>query len=836
AFRVTGARDPIALEVESRGTPAIGPTGRLPINLTNGAGLVVVVAGPERPTGGWEDLRVRLEAPYREGLLLETPAATINRAVPFNRYLLDLGFDGRFHVCELFRWRDVWSRDLGSGLVPGAMASGRFAAARTTLDYDLRRYAAAHPTGLKVTGDPSQGGSAEGTAWLARAVWREYMLTGDESFLEEAADTLRPWVKAWIDRDYDERGLLVDVTEWMDHSRFLLFPDGARVLYSNALFTGLLGTFSRIEAALGHTEAARSLDGVRLRFLRGVNAGLWNESADAYDNLSLWGDRDERLASGENALAVLCGVAPSDRARRALASVRARNWRAAGSVTIAPPMSHVDLHNDHNYKVWPWWNAVEARARLRNGDVDGGLELLDHCAATLQDRHDPGLVEELLTPEGVSEGGHAFLTAAGAYLDAVYEGLLGIEVLEPGCARIRVAPNVPEGWRNWHAQAPLPQGMIVILENDGRLHIRVTDPRVRVVEAPEGAAVEGAQRAPLALPAYPNLDEGTAPTPLAAASPHARTTAVLSEDGIPAVAPADLPGRLISAEDLLHLDATQTGALIVAGNALPRRTRTGGDVQASLARFLDGGGAIVFFGATTGDRGTMGETGGVIDWYEVRPAIRAVETDGWRFRTSQDGPAVQRENERGFREAWERPGLVENGWDAIEVPEPWEKHLGRDYDGWGWYRTKFRLPAAARGHVVVLDLGRVDDADWTSVNGLLVGSERDWKKPRQYRLAPGDAAYTGLVFGGDNILAVQVLDTGGAGGLLLDPTRVGIETADLAWTPVDPGSGAALDHSVRLGVVSWGPGGDFFNSWETSRGAFGFRIEGSGVEFVGPLA
>jgi hypothetical protein len=39
----------------------------------------------------------------------------------------------------------------------------------------------------------------------------------------------------------------------------------------------------------------------------------------------------------------------------------------------------------------------------------------------------------------------------------------------------------------------------------------------------------------------------------------------------------------------------------------------------------------------------------------------------------------------------------------------------------------------------------------------------------------------------------------------------------------------------RHGVVSWGPG-DFFHSWEASRGAFGFKIDGKGVEFSGPLS
>ncbi|HVN76278.1 MAG TPA: hypothetical protein VMT19_08185, partial [Thermoanaerobaculaceae bacterium] len=486
AIRVEGAAGPVAIEVEARGDPAVVPAGRISVPLSGGGGTVVVAAGSGEPPASWEEARRRFEAPHLGGLQLVTPEPALDRAVRFNEFLLDLGFDGRLHVCELFRWRDVWSRDLGSGLAPGAMAAGRFAAARATISYDLRRHAAANPRGLKVTEDPSQGGSAEGIAWLTRAVWRYYLLTGDRAFLVDAASTLRPWVEAWLARDPSESGLLVDVTEWMDHSRFFLFPDGARVLYSNVLFAELVGTFAAIERTLGDATAAARYDAARARFVGGVNASLWDERAGRYDNLTLWGRRDERSSSAENALAVLSGVAPPERARRALAAVRATNWRTAGSVTITPPMTHVDAHNDHNYKVWPWWNAVEARARLHNGDPDGALWLLDRCAATLEDEHDPGLIEELVTPDGVSEGGHAFLTAAGSFLDAVVDGLLGVEVLEPGCARVRVAPNVPASWRRWRATVPLPEGAIAIDRTEGRLTIRVSDPRVKVVEAPPG--------------------------------------------------------------------------------------------------------------------------------------------------------------------------------------------------------------------------------------------------------------------------------------------------------------------------------------------------------------
>lgn len=840
AVRVRGARDPVELEVAGGGVPSLQPTGRVSVRLERGIGEVVLAAGSSPPAGSWAELRKRLEDPYREGLVLETPSALVDRAVPFCRYLLDLGFDGRMHVCEIFRWRDVWSRDLGSGLAPGAMASGRFAAARSTIAYDLARHAAADPRGLKVTHDPSQGGTAEGVAWLTRAVWRDYMLTGDLPALRRATHTLQPWVDAWIDRDPDESGLLVDVSEWMDHSRFFLFPDGARVLYSNVLFAELLNRFSTIESSLGDRAAAQYYGAVGERFVHGINAGLWNDAAGRYDNLSLWERRDERIASAENALAVVCGVAPLERARSALAAVRSNAWRSAGSTTIYPPMTHVPEYIDHNFKMWPWWNAVEARARFRTGEPDGGVTLLACCSATLNDVHYPGLMEELTSPEGATEGGNAFVTAAGSYLDAVVEGLLGVEILAPGCARLRVAPNVPASWQDWRARVPLPNGSLALQTVSGRLHITVTDPRVKVIEVPAGATVDGAQAAALSPVVWPSLADSRPPAVEALPAPRARSAAVLATDLVPGSVPEGLPSSRVSAEDLLDLDPTVVGGVIVVGNALPRRTAGGDDVPTALARYLDRGGALVFYGATMHDRGTMGEQGGVIEWYEQRPIVQYSPIDGWDFRRSFDSARIAPEDERGMREGWwnDVPGTqaADTAWAPTTLPSPWEAALGYDYDGWGWFRARFALPVAARGRVVVLDLGRIDDRDWTFVNGQLVGTADDWQVIRHYRIVPGTAAYAGLHFGGDNLVAVQVLDTGGGGGLFIDPPRFGVESAEIAWTPIDPRSGADADRPLRLGVVSWGPGGAFFNSWETSRGAFGFKIAGHGVAFTGPLA
>ncbi|MDD2806858.1 MAG: beta galactosidase jelly roll domain-containing protein, partial [Elusimicrobiales bacterium] len=583
-------------------------------------------------------------------------------------------------------------------------------------------------------------------------------------------------------------------------------------------------------------EAAEKLETARERFVRGINSGLWNETAGRYDNLSLWGKRDERSSSGENALAVLEGVAPAERIPRILRAVKESNWREAGSATIFPPMTHVGLDVDHNFKVWPWWNAVEAKARFLNGDIEGGVHLLRSCSKTLEDPHYPGMMEELLSPDGAkTEGGNAFLTAAGSYQDAVFGGLLGIEILEAGRARIRVSPNTPAAWKDWSASVPLPGGEIILEQKKGKLVIRVSDPAVKTVEAPEKAKVEGAVRAPLSRRSLPDPAGLTAPEIAAVPAPRRRASAVFYDKNIPAGPLEGLPARRVTADGLLGLAGTDIDALIIAGNALPARTAAGADTRPALAAFLDRGGALVFYGAEMDDRGRVGETGGVIDWYEQRPSVAYSAVSGWLFRASTEGPGTPREKDRGLAEGWFKPGLSETGWEKTEVPAPWEKHFGRDYDGWGWYRAHFRLPAGARGKALTFSIGRADDMDWTFVNGILIGSDKDWIKFRRYTLKPGDSAYASLNFGGDNVLAVQVWDGGGGGGLYADPVELGVDTGRRSWQAVSQTDGMTFAPPVRHGVVSWGPG-NFFNSWETSRGAFGFRIEGRGVEFAGPLA
>jgi hypothetical protein len=136
---------------------------------------------------------------------------------------------------------------------------------------------------------------------------------------------------------------------------------------------------------------------------------------------------------------------------------------------------------------------------------------------------------------------------------------------------------------------------------------------------------------------------------------------------------------------------------------------------------------------------------------EIAPALAAgdlvVRLRGpWRFRTGDDARYASRD-------------FDDEAWETIAVPQQWEQAGHADYDGHAWYRTRFTLPVSPTSAAVRLELGKVDDVDETFLNGVRLGATSGWRSYRRYAV-PADA----LNWGGENVLAVHVTDTGGPGG------------------------------------------------------------------------
>ena len=108
--------------------------------------------------------------------------------------------------------------------------------------------------------------------------------------------------------------------------------------------------------------------------------------------------------------------------------------------------------------------------------------------------------------------------------------------------------------------------------------------------------------------------------------------------------------------------------------------------------------------------------------------------------------------------AWASPEHDDRSWPTLQAPGSWEQQGLAGFDGKLWYRKRITLTAEQATQPASLALGMVDDCDETFVNGERVGGLCGWDQPRHYPLLPG------LLRPGDNLLAVRVTDTGGAGG------------------------------------------------------------------------
>ena len=103
-----------------------------------------------------------------------------------------------------------------------------------------------------------------------------------------------------------------------------------------------------------------------------------------------------------------------------------------------------------------------------------------------------------------------------------------------------------------------------------------------------------------------------------------------------------------------------------------------------------------------------------------------------------------------------------------------------DLDGIVWYRKVIFLDSVVAEKTVTLSLGKIDDFDETYVNGIWVGSTRNWNEARIYHIPAG------IFKAGKNIIAVRVEDTGGGGGFYGDSSAVHLKT-DNGMIPIGDG-------------------------------------------------
>jgi hypothetical protein len=146
----------------------------------------------------------------------------------------------------------------------------------------------------------------------------------------------------------------------------------------------------------------------------------------------------------------------------------------------------------------------------------------------------------------------------------------------------------------------------------------------------------------------------------------------------------------------------------------------------------------------------------------------------WRFRT-------------GDRKEWSDPNFDDRDWKTLVVPLYWDAQGYKEYDGFGWYRVRFRTPDIDPSKPIILVLGKIDDADEVYLNGSLIGRTGkmppDWGQGDAYRQLRAYTIPAGRITpGAENVLAVRVYDGLLHGGIYDGP--IGFVTRDryVAWS------------------------------------------------------
>ncbi len=112
----------------------------------------------------------------------------------------------------------------------------------------------------------------------------------------------------------------------------------------------------------------------------------------------------------------------------------------------------------------------------------------------------------------------------------------------------------------------------------------------------------------------------------------------------------------------------------------------------------------------------------------------------------------------GNQATWANTNLNEKDWGKMQVPGFFQKQGLEGFNGIVWFRKTITIPETWEGKELTLNLGAIDDNDYTYFNGVEIGHTEGWMTPRIYKIPAG------MVKKGKAVITVRVIDTGGDGG------------------------------------------------------------------------
>jgi hypothetical protein len=342
-----------------------------------------------------------------------------------NLSLLDANYPdlGRYFLAGLPEYPQLFGCD-SAYTVAGAAAAGFGETCRavlTTLADYAARACGRVPHELTTNGRVFHPGNIQETPQLALALWDHVRWTGDLALAERLFPVCREGLLDYLPSigGPDPRYPLGDgMIERMGM--------GARKLDSACYHIAGLRALARLALALDEPEAA-ALSARADQLNQDFERDWWLESEGLYADSMHNDGRLQLDGHWTVVLPVQLGLAAPERAARALKRIEAEFVNQWGLVHT----------RGREELVWTLPTGLLALAAFAQGRAEWGLQLARNIALTAQ-HGTLGTFKELI-PEGLC---FVQLWSAGLYLQAIFEGLLGLQPDAPR-HRLAIAPLLP---------------------------------------------------------------------------------------------------------------------------------------------------------------------------------------------------------------------------------------------------------------------------------------------------------------------------------------------------------------------------------------------------------
>ena len=312
----------------------------------------------------------------------------------------------------------------------------------------------------------------EYVTWFVNNMYDHWLYTNDRAYLDRWWPALTRAV-AWLEsvRAQDPQGLIA--FGQAGSCGHYGYSDCGHETYVNALYTRNLTQMAALATARGDGSAATTYRDRSAVVKNAINTQLWDESAGAY---RLSREIPGAYPQDANAMAVLAGVADTNRSRRALAYLHANDRAKLGSLTVSPSTPNASVPSFYA----PLPSGFEADARLATGDASGldlirtfwGWQLAQDPGSTFWEHVEPDGTPNLQQFSSLAHGW------ASGPTTTLTSRVLGVTPTGAGYSSFTVQPHPGDlAWAE--GTVPTPQGDIDASWRSGKagFRLRVTVPR-----------------------------------------------------------------------------------------------------------------------------------------------------------------------------------------------------------------------------------------------------------------------------------------------------------------------------------------------------------------------